>query len=114
MKAIIQCELICSCCKRPMQWSTAVDIVAGERIETDYVACRSLKCKERNVRYQQPTVELVSFQQDAKNKAEVEAYLEEQEREDVAGLDQLEGESVQVLTDGELKPKRKYTRKAKA
>jgi hypothetical protein len=42
-----------------MQWSTAVDIVAGERIETDYVACRSLKCEERNKRYQQPTVELV-------------------------------------------------------
>jgi hypothetical protein len=44
-----------------MQWSTAVDIVAGERIETDYVACRSLKCDERNKRYEQPVVELVKL-----------------------------------------------------
>jgi hypothetical protein len=80
-----------------MQWSVAVDIVAGERIETDYVACRSLKCEERNKRYQQPTVELVSFEQDAKNKAEVEAYQEGQEREE--------------SSQAEPKAKRKYTRK---
>ena len=65
MKAIIQSELICSCCKRPMQWSMAVDIVKGERIETDYVACRSLKCEQRDKRYQQPTVELVAFDEPA-------------------------------------------------
>ena len=65
MKAIIRTELECSCCKRPMQWSTGIDIIEGERIETDYVACRSLKCEQRNIRYQQPTVELVAFNETA-------------------------------------------------
>lgn len=58
MKAIIQSELLCGCCKIPMQFSTALDITKGERVETDYVACRSLKCKERNIRYEPPSIEL--------------------------------------------------------
>ena len=66
MKAIIQCELLCGCCKRPMQWSISHEMVKGVRVETDYVACRSLKCEQRNKRYQQPTVQLVPLGAEAK------------------------------------------------
>jgi hypothetical protein len=99
-----------------MQWSTAVDIVAGELIETDYVACRSLKCEERNKRYLQPTVELVSFEQDEKNKAEAEAYQEDQEYEapDSSAQDLVTATAaiaVAAQAVAEPRTKRKYTRK---
>lgn len=113
MKAIIQCELICSCCKRPMQWSVAIDNVKGERVETDYVACRSLKCEQRNKRYAQPTVGLVKLGEESllESMAEVGNAMNEKKcgstmsPEGLAMLDKSHPAAEQP------KPKRKYTRK---
>ncbi len=93
MKAIIQCELLCGCCNRPMQWSISHEMVEGVRVETDYVACRSLKCEERNKRYQQPSVQLVPL-----GDLSFEGFL---------------GTATNIEEAMEAKPKRKYTRKAK-
>jgi hypothetical protein len=109
-----------------MQWSVAVDIIKRERIETDYVACRSLKCDQRNIRYKQPTVELVpsdghedkpltatEIEQSKidyfnRYEAEVEACFEDTNRTLLQPLiNKVEG----LILEHADKPKRKYTRK---